>query len=190
MNAIQVLRSEHDAILKMLDGLDLLSDKLSSNASVATDTLNGYLEFFRLFADRCHHGKEEEVLFPLLEQRGIPRDGGPIGVMLYEHDHGRNLLQEMGAAAAEHEKDPKSAVRRWVQAAREYSQLLREHILKENNVLFGMAERVLSPEEQSSLAQEFEKAEIEKMGAGTHERLHRRMEELLSRVSRLSAGVS
>lgn len=189
MNAIQVLRNEHEAILRMLDGLDLLSKKLLGNVPVSTHTLNGYLEFFRLFADRCHHGKEEDVFFPLLERRGIPREGGPIGVMLFEHDHGRELLQEMTAAAGDYEKDPQSASRRWVRAAQQYSQLLREHIMKENNILFLMAERVLSPEEQSSLAEDFEKAEIEKMGAGTHERLHKRMEELLAEVSRSTAVV-
>ena len=189
MKATEMLRQEHDAILKMLDGLDQMNKTLPSNPAVAKDTLDGFLEFFRLFADRCHHGKEEDVLFPLLERRGIPRDGGPIGVMLYEHDHGRELIREMAAAAAEYDRDRAGASRRWVRAAQGYSQLLRDHILKENNILFRMAEQLLTSEEQISLAKEFEKTEIEKMGAGTHERLHGRMEEVLAQISTSHAAV-
>jgi hemerythrin-like domain-containing protein len=189
MLATEILRKEHDAILKMLDALDQTSLQLSGAASVQPSTLQGLLEFFQLFADRCHHGKEEDLLFPLLERRGIPRGGGPIGVMLFEHDRGRELIREMSAAASEYEKEPHAAGRRWAEAAGEYSQLLREHIMKENNILFRMAEQILSPDEQTSLAADFEKAEIEKMGAGTHERLHARMGQLLAEITPKKAAV-
>lgn len=189
MFATEILRKEHDAILKMLDALDQTSLQLLGGASVQLSTLQGLLEFFQLFADRCHHGKEEDLLFPLLERRGIPRDGGPIGVMLFEHDHGRELIREMGAAASDYEKEPQAAGRRWAEAARVYSQLLREHIMKEDNILFRMAEQILSPDEQTSLAADFEKAEIEKMGAGTHERLHARMGQLLAEITKTNAAV-
>jgi hemerythrin-like domain-containing protein len=183
MQATTILRQEHDAILKMLDGLDDTSHQLGSGISVPPATLNGLLEFFQLFADRCHHGKEEELLFPLLERKGMPRGGGPLGVMLFEHDHGRQLVREMVAAATEYQGRSGPAGERWAKAAQQYSTLLREHILKENNILFSMAERMLTPEEQDSLGAEFEKSEVEKMGAGTHERLHARMEQLLSEIA-------
>jgi hemerythrin-like domain-containing protein len=61
--------------------------------------------------------------------------------------------------------------------------------MKENNILFRMAEQMLTPEEQTSLAAEFEKAEIEKMGTGTHERLHTRMGQLLAEINRTNAAV-
>jgi hemerythrin-like domain-containing protein len=189
MFATEILRKEHDAILKMLDALDQTSVQLLGGASVQLSTLQDLLEFFQLFADRCHHGKEEDLLFPLLERRGIPRERGPIGVMLSEHDQGRELMQQMKAAVGEYEKAPQAAGKRWSEAARVYSQLLREHIMKENNILFRMAEQVLSPEEQTSLAADFEKAEIEKMGPGTHERLHARMGHLLEEIHRTNAAV-
>lgn len=190
MFATEILRKEHEAILKMLDALDQTSLQLLGGASVKPSTLEGLLEFFQLFADRCHHGKEEDLLFPLLERRGISRERGPIGVMLSEHDQGRELIQKMKAAAAEYEKEPHAARKRWSEAATVYSQLLREHIMKENNILFRMAEQMLTPDEQTSLAAEFEKAEIEKMGAGTHERLHARMGQLLAEITRTNATVS
>jgi len=182
MLATEVLRKEHDAILKMLDALDRTSQQITGGRTVEAARLQGMVEFFQLFADRCHHGKEEDLLFPMLEAKGLPRGGGPIGVMLSEHDRGRGLVQEMAAAASEYEAHPAPAARRWVAAAGTYSALLREHIMKENNVLFRMAEQMLTADEQRALAAEFEQVEIAKMGAGTHERLHERMEALLAQT--------
>jgi hemerythrin-like domain-containing protein len=180
--ATSVLRHEHDAILRMLDVAEELADRLRRDEQVAPETLGEVNEFFQLFADRCHHAKEEEVFFPLLEQKGIPRAGGPIGVMVAEHEQGRALIREMVESADAYSRGERAAGRRWAEAARQYSDLLSQHILKENNVLFGMAERVLSPAEQSSLAGDFERLETEKMGAGTHERLHRVMDRLVAEV--------
>ena len=94
-----VLRKEHKGILKMLDVTDEVARRLEAGQSVAPEKLADLLEFFRLFADQCHHGKEEDLLFPRLEQRGMPRAGGPIGVMLAEHDQGRSLIKQMAEAS-------------------------------------------------------------------------------------------
>ena len=59
---------------------------------------------------------------------------------------------------------------------------MRAHIGKENNILFQIAEQLLTPDEQTTLAEQFEKIEVEKMGAGTHERLHAKMDKLLAEV--------
>ena len=87
--ATEILRKEHDAILRMLEVTEQVAEQLDRGEKVAPQTLDGLLEFFRLFADQCHHGKEEELLFPALERKGMPRQTGPIEVMLIEHDHGR-----------------------------------------------------------------------------------------------------
>jgi hemerythrin-like domain-containing protein len=98
------------------------------------------IRFIREFADGCHHHKEEDVLFPLLEQRGIPRESGPIGCMLQEHELGRALVRRMQAAICE--SPPNNEL--LADAAAEYIVLLRQHIFKENNVLFRMAEQCLT----------------------------------------------
>ncbi|MGB8475977.1 MAG: hemerythrin domain-containing protein [Candidatus Acidiferrum sp.] len=188
MIATEILRKEHDAILKMLDATDEVRLRLVRGEEVAPGVLDGILEFFRVFADRCHHGKEEDLLFPLLEKKGMPRDGGPIGVMLREHDRGRELVREMELASSSSKDIARSSGRRWAQAAAEYTNLLREHIAKENNVLFQVAESLLTAEEQERLAREFERVEIEKMGVGTHERLHARMEQLLNEITKSRAA--
>ena len=178
-SAIAMLRTEHEAILKMLAVTEEVARRLGEGKRVAPDVLGRLLEFFKLFADKCHHGKEEDLLFPLLEQKGMPRDGGPIGVMLGEHEQGRALIRQMSDAAEAYAKDPAGAGRRWAHAARGYTTLLESHIDKENNVLFRMAERMLSAEDQRDLAASFEKVEVEKLGPGTHERLHTVVEDLV-----------
>ncbi len=188
MSATETLRHEHEAILKMLDATEEVARRLQANEPVGGEILDGLLEFFREFADHCHHGKEEEVLFPFLEQKGMPREGGPIGVMLLEHEQGRALVRGMADAAAAYRKGESGAGQRWANAASGYVHLLREHIDKENNVLFVFAERLLSSEEQARLARQFETIELEKMGAGTHERLHARMDELLSSIWQRAAA--
>jgi hemerythrin-like domain-containing protein len=181
--ATLILRKEHDAILKMLDATEEAARRIEAGQAVAPETLEGLLEFFRLFADRCHHGKEEDLLFPLLESRGLPRHGGPTGVMLREHDQGRALVRQMVEAVEASKSGAGDAPARWAEAARAYAELLRAHIAKENDILFVMAENILSPEEQSHLAAEFDKLEVEKMGAGTHERLHAVMEKLVAELA-------
>jgi len=171
-NATGILRKEHDAILKMLEVTEAVAKRLDSGAGVPPATLGQLQEFFRVFADTCHHGKEEDLLFPALEKKGMPRGGGPIGVMLVEHDQGRSLIKQMVEAADAYQQNAKDAAIRWSKAARGYAELLRNHIAKENDVLFVMAERMLSRQDQERLAEEFEKVEVEKLGEGTHERLH------------------
>jgi hemerythrin-like domain-containing protein len=102
--------------------------------------------------------------------------------MLTEHEHGRALIRQMAEATQAYPSQPHTAGPAWAQAARGYAGLLRAHIEKENNILFVMAERMLAPEEQAELAEGFETLEVEKMGAGTHERLHALMAKLIKEI--------
>ncbi|MBZ5514772.1 MAG: hemerythrin domain-containing protein, partial [Acidobacteriia bacterium] len=122
-SATAILRKEHDAILKMLDATEEAARRIDAGQAVAPETLEGLLEFFRLFADRCHHGKEEDLLFPLLESHGMPRAGGPVGVMLREHEEGRALIQQMVSAEEAAKAGDAAAPARWAEAARVYAGL-------------------------------------------------------------------
>jgi len=181
-NPIAVLRKEHDAIVRMLGVAEVVAHKLTRGEAVAPETLFGLQEFFITFADTCHHGKEEGLLFPLLEKKGIAKNGGPLGIMLMEHDESREFVQQMKQSAADYAAGKPKAGDRWAVAASSYSEILRQHIFKENNVLFCMAERILSDAEQAELASAFDKVETERMGGGTHERIHALMNKLLAEV--------
>ncbi|HXX99540.1 MAG TPA: hemerythrin domain-containing protein [Candidatus Limnocylindrales bacterium] len=185
-SATQILRDEHDAILLMLDALEGVARRLESGDAIALQTLTDFHEFATLFADRCHHGKEEDLLFPFLERKGVPRAGGPLGCMLTEHDEGRGYVRLMGMNAEPCASGDAAARIAWIGAARGYANLLRNHIWKENEILFRIAERVMSPEEQEALAKEFAKVEEEKIGQETHARL----EEKLAKLTREMAATA
>jgi hemerythrin-like domain-containing protein len=180
--ATEILKNEHQAILKMVEASETIAERLKQGKRVPSDILKTFQEFFQIFTDQCHHGKEEEIFFPLLEARGMPKAGGPLGVMLQEHDLGRGLVREMRQAAEAYAAGVEGSGARWAEAADQYAALLRAHIDKENLVLFPMAERMVSRNELERVAGEFEKLEVAKMGAGTHERLHAKMGKLLEEV--------
>ena len=173
--ATDVLKQDHRVIEKVL----AVVERLAQNPREASlEDWKKALDFIRGFADKCHHLKEEKILFPALEKHGIAREGGPIGMMLVEHEEARAYVREMVEALAHGAED--SEVRRTIlaQNARAYLHLLREHIRKEDEILFQMADEALSPEEQKELAQEFEKHEAEEIGAGVHEKYLKIAEEL------------
>jgi hemerythrin-like domain-containing protein len=147
----QVLRDEHRLILRVLALIESAAARVTAGGALPEAWWNQALTWLREFADHNHHGKEERALFPALAKAGVPVQGGPVGVMLAEHERGRALLRAMGAS------DPRSRV----EAARDYVQLLREHIDKENGVLFPLAEAVLDEPVRQTLAREFEALEIE-----------------------------
>jgi len=172
MKATQVLRDEHEGILAMLAVVEAAAYRLRDGKSVPPDLMTNAVGFFRNFADKCHHGKEEKRLFPALVEHGIPNEGGPVGVMLAEHVQGRALVSGMGEAAEKYAKGDASARDALVSNALDYVALLRAHIAKENGVLFPMADGVFSESEQGALYDAFERIEAEEMGAGVHERYH------------------
>ncbi|MBP1757545.1 MAG: hypothetical protein H6Q62_401 [Firmicutes bacterium] len=171
--ASEDLRHEHEGILYGLEILEDMADRLNDALLVEVEDLESMIHFLKLFADKCHHGKEEGLLFPSLEKAGIPREGGPIGVMLAEHVEGRALIARMSAAL-----EGNFVPQKFAEAAIQYVQLLRAHIDKENQVLFVMADQRLPQVEQEQLLETFESFEAEVMGPGVHEKLHHQLEHL------------
>ena len=143
------------------------------------------LEVLGTFADRCHHGKEEQVLFPALERRGLSRTVGPMAVMLNEHERARAIIARMREALAADEGGQARAASRFAIDVYEYTSLMREHIGKEDDVLFPIGESLLRDEDREQVLQAFGRAESEELGTGTHER----MLELVDQLSR-ELGVS
>ncbi len=178
MKATEQLRNEHEGIKLMMRILEKLCGKLDAGEAVDPEHLEKITEFLRVFADKCHHGKEEDLLFPAMEAAGIPREGGPIGVMLLEHDKGRGYIMGMADAVAKYKRGDNKAAPVIASNARNYISLLTQHIEKENRVLFPMADAHLSEERQESMFEEFEKIEVEKIGVGKHEEFHRLLDDL------------
>ncbi len=137
------LREEHQLILQVADAMQALLADAEGPDGLDFDTIGDCVTFIRLFADACHHGKEEDLLFPELEAAGLPRNQGPIAVMLYEHEQGRAFARQMAEALAPARQGDEPALAALQQAARGYIELIRGHIMKEDRILFEMADQAV-----------------------------------------------
>ncbi len=164
--ATQDLRKEHAAILYVLQILDKMMQNGGGDAESQLRYYGEVVYFLKIFADKCHHGKEENYLFKELVNKGVPSEGGPVGVMLREHSQGREYIAQMSQSFEN--KD----LAGFNTAAVLYRDLLRQHIEKENNVLFMMAHQVIDDQAQDVMFEQFEQHEETVIGHGVHEKLH------------------
>ncbi|MFA6563663.1 MAG: hemerythrin domain-containing protein [Verrucomicrobiia bacterium] len=170
MKPTDILSSEHRVIEQVMDCLERIIAEANANGRLDAASARDAVSFFRTFADQCHHGKEETHLFPAMEAKGFPRDGGPTGVMMAEHESGRACVRAMNEAIDAAAAGDSAALRRFAEAGAGYIGLLRQHIEKEDHCLFSMADQALTDEDQAELLAKFEKVEAEEMGHGTHEK--------------------
>ena len=172
MTPTETLKHEHQVILMVLDAAERDAQAAGRGEKISGDRAREILDFIRTFADKCHHAKEEKLLFVRMQERGMSGNSGPIAVMLHEHNLGRNAVRATAEALPEAEKGDREALAAFAENLQSYVNLLREHIYKEDNVLYPMADRLLTPEDQSWLDAEFERVEVEEIGEGTHEKYH------------------
>ncbi|MCC7012935.1 MAG: hemerythrin domain-containing protein [Planctomycetes bacterium] len=165
MRPTEMLSADHRVIEQVLECLEKLAHAASSGRGLDLERGNTVLEFLSMFADRLHHGKEEGLLFPMLQARGMAENVGPIAVMLNEHDLGRSELARLRKALAA--VDPAG----FASAASAYVELLRDHIAKEDGVLFQMAEDRFSDVDRQCLVAEFDRADRNQLGSGVRDRL-------------------
>ncbi|MDH5287250.1 MAG: hemerythrin domain-containing protein [Betaproteobacteria bacterium] len=161
MQATDILSSEHRVIERVIAALDAAAERLDAGASVRPGLFLDAVRFIREFADGFHHGKEEGVLFEAMARGGMPLDDGPIGMMLYEHERGREITAGLEKAAKRLEAGEANAAAAVADHARAYGELLSQHIYKEDNILFPMADQAVVPQEQDTVLEEFARIERE-----------------------------
>jgi len=158
MTATTALRAEHDHILAMIACLRAACTAAETEGRFDSETFHSGVDFIRSYADAWHHAKEEELLFPALEAEGMPREAGPIAVMLHEHVVGRSYVGKIAdhlEAASRGNAEARQTVLRYTLA---YADLLTGHIQKENGILFNMADQILGPEQHEHLEQVYRTA--------------------------------
>lgn len=170
MKATDMLVDEHRIIEGVLTTLEAGAQKLASRAAIAPRFFLDAADFIRNFADNCHHKKEEGVLFKTMVKHGFPEDQGPLAVMLAEHEQGRAFTRAMSDAAQKFERGDQSVREEIIMNALAYVSLLRQHIQKENNILFRMADNVIPPAEHADVEAGFARVEREEIGRGVHEK--------------------
>jgi len=169
--AIEVLMNEHRLIEQVLGSLETFTSEVEGGLGPERPLLLDYGAFFRGFADACHHGKEEDILFQRMTERGFSRESGPVAVMLHEHRVGRghvSVLHEAGGGSG-----PLASVETELvlEHAGAFIPLLRAHILKEDRILYPMAVRLLTGPELDAMETDFEAFEARMRADGSYDRL-------------------
>jgi hemerythrin-like domain-containing protein len=178
MKATEHLIHEHESVLKMIEILEAIAQKLDKGESLWISDLEAALDFSRVFVDKCHHGKEENILFPKLVEIGIPNEGGPVGMMLHEHVIGRGFIAGFAAGTEKYKSGDMQAAAEITKNIRGYGELLTSHIFKENNILYKMADMHLTAQQQTELLDKFEKLEEEVIGREKHDTYNKLLERL------------
>jgi hemerythrin-like domain-containing protein len=180
--AVEMLEAEHRVIQKMVAGMSVLADQLEGGEPVDVSLLESIVAFLRTFADRLHHGKEESFLFPALIRRGVPSQGCPIGGLTMEHQKGRVMVGELADAIRGYAAGEPPARENLVKSLRALVAFYPSHIWKEDYLLFPLAGKVLTPEDQQELMDKFETVERE-LGLDVHEGFDKVAADLERKVS-------
>ena len=168
---IDILMEEHRLIEQVLGSLESFAVAAEGGLAIERPLVGEFAEFFRGFADAYHHGKEEDILFQRMIERGVPTESGPLAVMLHEHTQGRArvaILRQVGQSEGAVEATEGRAV---LAAANEFVPLLRQHIIKEDRILYPMALRMLTGTELEQMETAFEAFGKRLDADGTEQRL-------------------
>jgi hemerythrin-like domain-containing protein len=189
MKAFEDLSHEHELIRRMISVMEALSAELRAGTPGIGGDLKEAIRFVRGFADKCHHGKEEKLFFPLIASKNQTVANMPVRILTSEHDAGRTLIKELEDALTAFEAGDAAASARAAQALTLYTRMLRKHIDKEESIVFPLARTLISGEEADLLAEQFEAVE-EEMGPTAHETFRGTLESLEAkhRRSRLNAA--
>jgi hemerythrin-like domain-containing protein len=180
----KILEEEHQFIQKVVGEIAVLVETLEVGKEVEEKTVQDIVEFMRIFADKCHHGKEETHLFPALEKKGVPMRGCPLGALISEHQKGRGLVSQLAEATEAYITGSPMAKESLVKSLRALTDLYPNHIWKEEYLAFPMADKILSAEEQRDLSEKFEMVEKE-IGLNVHQRFEQFAQKLAENTSRL-----
>ena len=178
--ASEALMREHESVLVGLEILEEFVKTMKNTGTADRNDADGIIRYIQLFGDKCHHGKEEGLLFPAMERAGIPNEGGPIGQMLREHAEGRRCIAEMAASTAGGVVDTV----RFASAAERYISLIRAHTEKENTVLFPLGYSKIPEWKNQRLLERFAEFEAQVIGEGIHEEMNELFSSIRARYAK------
>jgi hemerythrin-like domain-containing protein len=193
---LTILMDEHRLIEQVLGSLETCAIEVEGGLALERAVALGYADFLRGFADAWHHGKEEDILFRRMVERGFSEETGPVAVMLHEHRQGRALvgaIAAVGAGAGAGAVAPAEATT-FLSSALGFVPLLRQHIQKEDNILYPMSQRVLTSAEFETMLEDFAAFEAKAGADGARDRLEALAERLVKDFrpdeARMAAGAA
>ncbi len=159
--SVAKLEKEHVYIHKVVDSFPGLLKKIEAGSLPDPELLRSIVDFMRTYADKCHHGKEEAILFPYLVEHGVPGQGCPIHALLAEHIKGREWVKKIEESADSLAKDPAGTKKALIETLQALIALYQNHIWKEDYLLFPMTMKVLKAPELIVLEERFAKVDQE-----------------------------
>ncbi|MBW2465687.1 MAG: DUF438 domain-containing protein [Deltaproteobacteria bacterium] len=163
------LVAEHEMIERAMAVLKNCLERIDESVKAPLQ-MQRAIDFLLEFGDKIHNTKEEKFLFPLMQTKGLPVEGGPIGVMLMEHDAERKLLQRMMNELPNLADATSAARQKYVAEGFEYLKIRAEHIWKENDVLYAMGRKVFTDDDNTSLLNSFKT--LDQQTYGDEARVH------------------
>lgn len=178
VNPTESLRKDHALIEKMINALKIMSTLLQKGTTIPKPILDQTIDFSTNFTNQCHHGKEEESLFPTLEKNGMPKEGGPIARMLFEHEITKNLTNSIIKSTEVYLSTGQPGA--LIEDIEKYVEHVNLHLSKENQRLFVMADMLLA-DKQEALSNDL--TNIEQSKLNSIDKTRRYYEDLVENVT-------
>ncbi len=170
MNALEDLLEEHIIIVRAVNLLTSYANKMENGKGMAPEFFEKIFDVLTNFVDKCHHGKEEEVLFPLIKETSV-KDADTVSLLLEEHENGRAFVRAMREAV--NKKDSTGTI----QNIRGYTMLLIQHIKKEN-LIFPTWISPLSDRTKKEMLDKFDRIETAAIGPKKRQEYFKTIEEI------------
>jgi len=172
----ELLKRDHEVIERVFAAMEAAFDRAGGPTPELVALL---VDFLGNYVDCCHNQKEEQHLFPLLEARGVPRHGGPLAVMLQEHERAQALLARLVPAGEAFAGGDRSALSELRETFDQYAALCKDHFWKENDILYPLALRVLDDAQAADVVRGIEAVEAA-LGPDTRSRYYRIAESIVA----------
>jgi len=172
----EILVAEHEMIERAMDVLKQELEKMPGSSGDIF-AIKRSMDFLLEFGDRIHNRKEEDYLFPLMVEKGIPQDG-PIRVMLGEHEYERDLINQMVTQSPQLPNMPEAERAEFKKKGLEYLDIRANHIWKENDVLYAMGRKVFSEEDNTGLVEAFDSYSIGVYGEDFDAKIRKMLDEV------------
>lgn len=171
METIELLKEEHDNIKRVLVVMRKLSVKILNTGQVDFTAFDQAIDFVRNYADKHHHGKEEDILFEKMSAELDPDvEEGPIEAMFSEHDLGRYFINNLDTALQQVKDGEENAKVDVIANAVAYSDFLDGHIFKEDNIVYNYGREELSEAALKEVKQGANEVEQEATKEGVQEK--------------------
>lgn len=177
MTPTENLKNEHNDIIQLLNIMNKIAESIKSQDVFYTNDVEEIIDFLKYFIEKSHHGKEE-VFYPALVIAGISKENESVSAMLYEHVLARNYLKDINSCVVNCKIGNSFSGELLADSITNYVELIKNHLRKEEEIIFPIADKELSKEKQTEISEEFERIEDKIVRHGFRDHFHKLLRKL------------